>query len=766
MTHKITIIAPTNLYEKILKEYRKIDKFLDVKLYSKNALIDLFYGKIAGEAFYKLIEQFHLSYDETKNIMKILPYIELDEKDARLIKYVKMKQFLIDNKLIFYSKILNKLEGLKVKVYGYSKDDETLLHIFDKLHIEADFIGKTSPKIKHFKYYEFHDIDDELNFVFNKIGDLLNEGIEAKNIAIYGLNDSYIVPFDRINKNYNFHICFPKNRRLKYTQLAKKIFNLDQINQELIDNLKFDNYEYYDDIYDLVKPVLGLSISAIEQKKLIKSLLTNSFVKLEGDFSEIAVIDDLDSFEGSHLFIVNFAQGVLPRVFDNDFLDEDIKNKLHITSNLTLTNFERDKCIEYINTLPNVFISYHIYDDLMNNPSNLATENSILASYCSITNLYSINEAKNNYAKLLDRKTLYNEIDANLLGFGRLLGNIDYDTYEHSFHNFELDTNLLSKNISYSHIKTYFQCPFSYFVKNVLKVDDDIEPSFSARVGELAHKVLEKIDQNIDFQSYIEQCEKNVNWKPEEEILLPKIKSIICYNVQFLKRFIAQISSKVTMDKEKDFIVPFDKNINLFARIDNVLNYSDNHYIIIDYKTGMNDFFDEYLAKFGLSLQLPFYSLVLSKSNQYKHKILNGVYIKPLIPSGLKGNEKKIKEAVDLLYFNGLTFLDESIENLDSSIKNGLSKSPYIKGLEKDYTVDSKKKIYQMEDKRTLDEQTSKLLISAFDNIKIGQFPIRSYQKSASNNLSCTYCTYRDICFRRDEDIQSLSDVESGEEDE
>ena len=329
-----------------------------------------------------------------------------------------------------------------------------------------------------------------------------------------------------------------------------------------------------------------------------------------------------------------------------------------------------------------------------------------------------------------------------------------------------MDENLLSKNISYSHIKTYFQCPFSYYVKNVLKVDDDIESSFSAKVGELAHQVLEKIDQNIDYQSYIDECEKNVIWKPEEEILLPKIKSIILYDVQFLKRFITQISSKVTMDKEKVFIVPFDKGVNLYARIDNVLNYSDNHYIIIDYKTGMNDFFDESLAKYGLSLQLPFYSLVLSKSNQYKDKTLNGIYIKPLIPSGLKGNEKKIKEAVDLLYFNGLTFLDESIENLDNSIKNGLSKSPYIKGLEKDYTVDSKKKIYQMEDKRTLDEQTSKLLISAFNNIKIGQFPIRSYQKSASNNLSCTYCTYRDICFRRDEDIQSLSDVESGEEDE
>ena len=766
MNHKITIIAPTNLYEKILKEYRAIDKFLDVKLYSKNELIDIFYGKITNEAFFKLIEHFHLSYDEAKNIVEILPYIALDENDTRLMRYVRMKKFLIDKKLIHYPHTLNQLEGLDVKVYGYSKCDETLLHIFNNLHINAEFIGKTSPKIRQFKYYQFHDIDDELNFVFNKIGDLLNDGIEPKNIAIYGLNDSYIVPFDRINKNYGFHICFPKNMRLLYTQFAKKIFKLDQFNEEVINNFKVDNYDYFSEICDLVKPILGLSISTIEQKKLIKSILKNSFVKIEGDFSEIKIIDDLDSFKGSHLFILNFAQGAFPRVFENSFIDEDLKDKLHMTSDLTLTNFEKDKCIEYINNLPNVFISYHIYDDVVNNPSNLATENSICPSLWSPINLYSINEAKNNYAKLLDRKMLYNEIDANLLGYERLLGKIDYDTYDHSFHYFKLDENLLSKNISYSHIKTYFQCPFSYYVKNVLKVDDNIEPSFSAKVGELAHKVLEKIDQNIDFQSYIEQCEKNVIWKPEEEILLPKIKSIILYDVQFLKRFITQISSKVTMDKEKVFIVPFDKGVNLYARIDNVLNYSDNHYIIIDYKTGTNDFFDEYLAKYGLSLQLPFYSLVLSKSNQYKDKTLNGIYIKPLIPSGLKGNEKKIKEAVDLLYFNGLTFLDESIENLDSSIKNGLSKSPYIKGLEKDYTVDSKKKIYQMEDKRTLDEQTSKLLISAFNNIKIGQFPIRSYQKSASNNLSCTYCTYRDICFRRDEDIQSLSDVESGEEDE
>ena len=771
MAHTFNILAPYSLHKAMLKKYRKEDAFADVKLYTKEDLISLYYGSFKKEAFIELVNKFNLSYGDAKECYQNLLYVEANCNDPKLTKLAEMKKYLLDNNLFNKPNYQGELEGINLIVEGYSKDDEMLLFLKEKLGFEVEFSAiNTAKPEKNKQYLSFNYPDDELYYVYNKIAQLLvepsenGEIIDPSMIGVYGLNDTYLLSLHRLEMIYHLGLNYPNQMSVIYLPIAKAFLKLDEFDETNLATLKEKYPDDYDDFSHIVKPYLKLNLTKQKKLEFFKALFLDSKVKILKEKSAIQIVEDFDAFEGKYLFILNFANLSFPKVYDSFHgLDEETSSKLHLTSNITLNNFDKERSINLLNSDIKLFITYHQIEgdetiSLSPFASEFGMEKLTLAdipiepSYCKEASLIYFKKMKEKNDKYRASSNIFNAYKNSLLE--SLPKPFDF-----KYKPFKDEINLLAKPISYSHIKSYFECRFKYFVAHVLKIKDYSE-TIHQKLGTLAHYVFEQIevDKEVDFDQVFEDCFAKMNkdekdrWKINELALKDKMKKIIVTNAQLLKKFYAQVKSPSKLIKEHQFDVDFVDNIKLTGKIDALVDMGDE-YAIIDYKSSNREFYNDSLAPYGLSLQLPFYSLLLSLDKKYASKQIAGAYIRVFYPSSIKSNDQLIQESIENEKFNGLTFDLAGYKKLDTSLADhNLKRSLYFKGFGPDYIPSNRDKSIKLGEDASLNAQTKNLLTNAIYDIKDFDFKIDPKDFGSSNN-SCTYCPYRDICFRKDEII-------------
>lgn len=190
-----------------------------------------------------------------------------------------------------------------------------------------------------------------------------------------------------------------------------------------------------------------------------------------------------------------------------------------------------------------------------------------------------------------------------------------YNSYNHSFKSISnLDyLNYIHKplKLSYTSINSYNLCPFSYYLKYVLKIDP-FEESFQALVGSLYHKVLSTcFDENFDFEYIWQEFLQNKILSAKENFLLKRLKKELLEIIEVLKEQKMYTDFKNAY-YEKEITIPLAKyKIDSYFTgiIDKIMfyqNMDDTYYALIDYKTGsfptsLNN------LKYGLDMQLPIY---------------------------------------------------------------------------------------------------------------------------------------------------------------
>ncbi len=166
---------------------------------------------------------------------------------------------------------------------------------------------------------------------------------------------------------------------------------------------------------------------------------------------------------------------------------------------------------------------------------------------------------------------------------------------------------------------------------------------------------------------------------------------------------------------------------------------------------------------YGLSLQLPSYMFLLSESNLFHKPVkFGGFYLQHLVNNELKYDEKKSEEEIkaESMKLEGfssdvvdrLSFCDDTLEEGSSQIIKGLklTKSGALhKGSRTISDEGIKEKIALTKDK----------ILTAGKAIQKGEFPIEPKQIDG-DNVSCTYCPFWGICYRRDSDIRMISTKE------
>ena len=320
-------------------------------------------------------------------------------------------------------------------------------------------------------------------------------------------------------------------------------------------------------------------------------------------------------------------------------------------------------------------------------------------------------------------------------------------------------------------MNSYYQCGFRYYLSNVLKLNI-YEETFYTVLGNLFHYVLSNyykpdFDLSKEYHKFLESC--TYDFDDREKFFLEYLESELEF---IIKTIIKQNESnslvnilaeeKIEIDKSRDGI-----NIVFKGFVDKIMINDDNSVMsIIDYKTG-NPKLNLNNSIYGLDLQLPVY-IYLARSRFsgsrvagfYLQKILNSEIVKDFKHSYLELKEDKLK-------LQG--YSNSSIEVLEQ-FDSGYSDSHVIKGMRTSSKGISSKKVLSDEAIEKLADIVTDKIDEAIEGIINAEFNINP-KRIGMENVGCEFCSFRDICFMKEEMIENLKEYKNmeflgGEEDD
>ncbi len=198
MTYKDNTIyvVPNNVKRNILLDLNK-EKLLDVKFISLNELMDKLVFTYDEKSVIYLTNKYNIKEEVALTYLNNLRYIS-DIKDENNLKLIEIKKELEDNNLLIFDTEINSyLKGKNIEVYGYDYIPKFYKKYLDD--IGAKIIKKEYGNYTH-DIYKFPFIDDEIEYVANKIIDLIESGVDINNIKITNIDKDYKEPIGRQQK--------------------------------------------------------------------------------------------------------------------------------------------------------------------------------------------------------------------------------------------------------------------------------------------------------------------------------------------------------------------------------------------------------------------------------------------------------------------------------------------------------------------------------------------------------------------------------------
>lgn len=760
---KQIIIAPYLTHESLLNKLRKDDPFQDIKLYSKQSFLNGIYYQYDERSLIYLMDRYDLDDELASKYLTMMKKILINSSEnPKIQKLVNLRNELIEKGLFFKNDLFpHEMSQSEIIIYDYSSSDEELT----KFAKNAKFFHGENA----FPTYQcFETNQDELFYVFNKIRDLLDSGVSPNDIAIYGLSNDDELAARRMAKHFSLNInhFYPTNfYSLSYVREFLGL--LDECGvEEAFEKVKEENSQSreFSDFEELVHRYLLSNNDPKQQKELYRSIFNKKIVRDELFSSAINVISEPVVNENGYLFIVNFIQGKYPIIKrDVDYLSNDEKQLCGIIT----TEQENTANLGYFSNLlqqnAHIYLTYSkrsFAGNLLKSP--LIDLFGLKEEKDRLNTVYSLSEARLEYAALKDYMNNYLQDSLRLQQYITSGLEINYRDYDSQVGEISHYVEFGVIELSYSSMKTYQECAFKYFLGNILKVDD-FDENYTILLGKIAHDIFQHIDElnNLSFDQLFEKYRSKYDseFKPYDWIYFERSKKDLQKAAEFILKFESQIENPRFL-REKDLRYNVDEHIVLKGRIDKAIfcGPKQDYIAVIDYKTG-NEHFEEKNIQYGFSLQLPIYSLLLSKCYSDKEPI--GLFIQKVLPDGAVKSIEENKESESLL-LKGV-FLDDidKISSLDSFNKIQQEKSTYIKSCSfKDghfgNSNRSRSKEWFTEKAQIAEDYAKQIGNSIFNN----DFSINP-KIIKMKNQSCEYCPFRDICF-----VQTKSYVYIGDEED
>jgi len=739
----------TNDKYSILKYLNDNKKLLNLRIMTLNEFKSKYFGTYDEKAIYYLVNKYNYKY----NVAKLYLDNFLFNED--------LKKELVDNNLIIEEPLFK--ESIKRIVIINTDIDKYIQDEIDKY--DNVVINSLGGNFVH-PVYEFDSIEDEVNFVCISILDLLNTW-DINNIKLVNVTSEYEQQIIRMFKFYNIPINLNLRKNIYGTFSVKKFLKTLKVTKDislaLEDIIKDDIYNEIVDVCNkyIFKDIDDVIIYLIEEE------LKKSYIKETEKDNAVGICDIDDITIENYYFILGFNQGVLPKVYkDEDYYSDYKKNELGIMTSLDKSIKEKNKIKDILSTYENMTLSYKLksykedyYKSSLIDEMNLEIKRYNDYKYC-YSNIYN----KIMLSKKLDRLIKFNEKDENLGLLYFNYKNLPYLTYDNRYK--KIDKSLFNdyiKNdllLSYSSIDNYYRCGFRYYLSNILKLNK-YEETFMTYIGNLFHYILSiAFNDNFDFEEEFNKYISDKEFSKKEEFFINKLKNDLLFTIDTIKKQDSYSELTNQLYEEKIFINK-DRNIKItFMGIIDKIKYQtfDDKTIvaIIDYKTGLPEI-DLDNMFYGISMQLPIY-LYLAKNSSLENVSVAGFYLQKIIHNKLNYQENKDYESeVQKLYRL------EGYSNSDIDILSKLDKSFNDSCMIKSLKTSSKG--FYAYSKVLSDEELNKIyclvddkINNAIDEIVDVNFDINP--KRIGNDLKgCEYCKFKDICYRKEEDIVNLQSI-------
>ena len=439
-----------NLIKHIRDEYKK--------LLEKDGFYDWF-----------LIEDYEINEGLLENIDKIEINLDgyLSKFDIEVLKKIKIP-IIVNVKVTKFNKPLIAKFLAELEEGFFYKMDFTSKEIIEKTKY------KNNPNIKT---YAFSNRFNEINFVFAKIAEMVNNGINPEKIALILPDESFWEKFYELdeynNLNFAMGISFtssPLYKKLKSIYEYK--INNDLISFEKIKDI-IDEYEKKDlleFIMDQAKEKekalieeeiyrLGIFKEHIKEKERFLHFILERFSKLSFDDTnggKITCSGVLESrgmdYEG--VIIVDFNEGIVPNVNMKDlFLNTFIRIRSNLPTREDKENLQKHYYCSLFSGAKEVAIAYVKNEE--NTPSRFLYE----------LNLKEAEIYDEKYSQVLFKTSSKKEIP----------------TYNETFQ--------IKEPITPTSLKMLLECPKKYYFSKILDIKNEEEGEVF--FGSVLHEALE-----------------------------------------------------------------------------------------------------------------------------------------------------------------------------------------------------------------------------------------------------------------------------------
>ena len=750
------VICPSSIKNNILLESSKSKTLKNIKFITIKDFIDNYYGTYDINAIYYVMKKYKYSYDVT---IKYLDNLFYNYEDLNYL----YKDLLNNNYLIFNELFKSEVSKKQLYLIGYSNIDKYVINDLESLNTK--FLEVTSNEYKH-QVYECITQSDELKLVLQDI--IKNHINELDKVFLVNVSNDYKVELKRLSKLYHININLNDKVSIyssKYIQLF--INNLKQtkdINKslELIEDIDIKN-KVIDILNKYTFDIDDISIDIIDN--VLKH--TYKDIDILDNAINIINIDDINNLN-NYYYILNFNQGIIPATYhDDDLISDDMKSKLNLNTSFDKVLNNKNNIIKILNNYPNIFITYKLKDNYNEYIKSPLIDELNLEVIKYNNNDYSFSNELNKLtlAKKLDDYYKFNIEDKSLYDLYTTYKDINYDSYDNKFNQVEyplIKEYLKDKlTLSYSSINNYFHCAFKYYISNILKLDI-YEETFNTLIGNLYHHCLSKMyEDNFDLKKEYNEFLSDKELTNKERFFINNLYS----NLEYIIKTIKYQESKSKYNKtecEKNIRINIDNDIDttFLGFVDKIKIYEENdikYVSIIDYKTGSVDTSLDNINH-GFNLQLPVYIYLIKKSDSVAK--ISGFYFQELLHS-LETEAKDVDKSLqDNLKLIGYTIDDESlIQNFDSTYEH----SEVIKGMaltQKGFAHYTK--LFNEDNINTIVELVNKHINEVISAIKLGEFNINP-KRINDKLIGCQYCKFKDICYKKEEDVVTLQDTKTSD---
>ena len=759
ISDKTIIVTKSCVKNDLLLYASKNLDIIDCKIMTKKELLEDITFSYAPDVL-----QYMTKYNKTisicKTILDNLYYV--DDIDG-------IKEDLISNKKIIYSEsIITKYK----KIYFYDIDiDPFFYKKIKKINKNIEIIEEKSSTNSGNKVFVFNtdDISDEVLFLFDKWYELINKGIDINKIKLVIPDDEYNTYLEYYSELFGINVNLNTRKSIYSYGIALKILERYKNGESLFDIIKsieptnnkiierivniINKYDWNKDIYDLL--VYEFKNNYINDEKYSNSI-------------EVFSIDDITIKDDEYLFIAGFNQNLIPHINrDDDYFKDDKKELIGLFTSTQKNKLSKQEIIKLVNSSKETYISYKL-----KTPFNIYTKSSLLENFefdeYNYEHDYAISPSK-----MFDKYLLNSMVDdAYKYGIKNesleiLLSNVenDYGTYNNKFKGIEINTlNKLLKDeikLSYTSINSYYECAYKYYLKYLLKIKEDSSNIDSLFLGNLFHYVLSEVfNESKTIKELINEFVKEKQLNVKDKLYLKKYE-------RELELLIDVINENRNRSHFKDLY--YEKEINitstnkikvtLTGKIDKILSFDDginNYVIIIDYKTG-NLKVEYNNIVFGLNMQLFIYAYLLKNGGILPNPEIAGFYLQNIGHDLLKKQEGKTNNE---LIKNEYKLYGYSKENIDiiEKFDNDFSSLKNLK-VKTDGTFYSNSLVFSDELLKKFLDIVEDKVNEASANIISGNYEINPKELN-DKNISCEYCKYFDICYRKNRDVNVLKQLD------